>query len=160
MNSVIMSLYVPTVAANDRYFCKDGEPPVTIARTSKGNEIKLILWKSEYFSWSSKQRCENTSRKLQTYSENGWFKYIKTDVVNRLGVICVARVKYGECAKTDIIVVLPPGVNRIDALNHLLDMRRIVDGRPLYLTDQLVTYRKGEAYVNMNMFLSRLDDLL
>jgi Circadian oscillating protein COP23 len=156
--SIVMSLQVPTVAASERYFCRDESTPVTFARSSKGKEIRLILWLSKYFSESPKQRCDNTSRKLQTYYENRWLKYIKAEVVNNLGVICVAREKSGNCAETDIIVVLPPKVNPIDALNNLLDMRRIVHGRPLYLTDHLVTYKKGKAYVNIDMFLSRLDN--
>lgn len=162
---VTIGLQVPSIAKDNKFSCetevsKQGKTvPATIVRAKRGNEIRIIYWLSEYFSKSGgtpAQRCKDTSQQFQKYYDNGWLKFIRTDEINNLGVICVARTTSGKCTKKDIIVTLPPNVNRFEALGTLLNLRRIAAGGPLYLTDQLITYENGEAYINIDIFLKRL----
>jgi hypothetical protein len=62
---------------------------------------------------------------------------------------------FSESLKSDIIVTLPPGIDRFDALSKLLDLNRIASGRPLYLTDDLIIYRNGEAFINVEILIKR-----
>ncbi len=165
MLSVAISLSSPSIARDEQFSCKvevieqGKNVPATIARAKRGNEISIIYWVSEYFSKSGdtpKQRCKDTSQKFQKYYDNGWLKYIRTDIVNNVGVICVAHSKGDKCNKTDTIVTLPPSVNRFEALRNLLDLRRIASSGPLYLSDQLISYQNGELYIDVDVFLKKL----
>jgi Circadian oscillating protein COP23 len=158
------ALYQPAVAKGSQFFCKtattkDGTiVPATIARTESGEEIPLILWISNYFSavgGTPQNRCEEVSKRFQRYHDNGWLKYITTGIFNNYSVICVAKSVKSECLKSDIIVTLPPGIDRFDALSKLLDLNRIASGRPLYLTDDLIIYINGEAFINVEILIKR-----
>jgi hypothetical protein len=166
--SVIVGLQAVSSAKDNKFYCQtevreQGKTmPATIVRAKRGNEIRIIYWRSEYFSKSGgtpAQRCKDTSQQFQKYYDNDWLKYIRTDEINNLGIICVARIKGSKCTNKDIIVTLPPNVNRFEALGTLLDLRRIAAGRPLYLTDQLITYENGEAYINIDILLNRSSTL-
>jgi Circadian oscillating protein COP23 len=163
--SVTVNLQLSTLAKDDKFFCEteinhQGKTiPSTIARAKRGNEIRIIYWFSEYFVSSGDtpiERCKKTSQQFQKYYDNGWLKYIRTGSLNGFGVICVSRIQGGQCLTTDIITILPPNIDRVKALDNLLDLRRIVSGKPLYLSNQLITYENGEAYINFNIFLKNL----
>jgi len=165
--SVIFSLYQPAaVAGGTQFSCKTDTTedgiivPATIAKTEKGTETSIILWISRYFTASGgtpEARCANVSNRLQRYYDNGWLTYFKTDVVNNLGVICVARSASSKCLNSDVIVTLPPNVNRFQALDQLLKLQRIASsGKPLYLTDEFIIYRDGEALINVKVMIDRL----
>jgi Circadian oscillating protein COP23 len=160
--SVIVSSQLLTLAKDDKFSCEteinqQGKTvPSTIARAKRRNEIRIIYWFSEYFVSSGDtpiERCKRTSQQFQKYYDNGWLKYIRTGSLNGFGVICVSRIQGGQCLTTDIITVLPPNINRFKALDNLLDLRRTVSGKPLYLSNQLITYENGEAYINIDIFL-------
>ncbi|MBD2773844.1 COP23 domain-containing protein [Iningainema tapete] len=162
---VAASFHEPSIARSEKFFCGTGTTdqgktvPATIARTKRGNEIHMIYWLSEYLNHSAntpKLRCKEASQRFQKYYDNGWLQYIRTDIINEIGVICVARTKGSKCANSDIIVTLPAKVDRFEALGTLLDLRRLAAGSPLYLTDQLITYENGEAYINIDILLSRV----
>jgi Circadian oscillating protein COP23 len=160
--SVTVNSQLSTLAKDDKFFCEteinqQGKTlPSTIARAKRGNKIRIIYWFSEYFVSSGDtpiERCKKTSQQFQKYYDNEWLKYIRTDSIDGFGVICVARIQGGKCLKTDIITILPPSINRFEALGNLLDLRRIASGKPLYLSNQLITYESGEAYINIDIFL-------
>jgi hypothetical protein len=165
--SVIFSLYQPAVVAGGTQFsCKtatteDGiTVPATIAKTEKGTEIPIILWISKYFSSSGgtpQSRCNTVSNRLQRYHDNGWLTtYFTADVVNNLGVICIVRSTSSKCLNSDVIVTLPPNVNRFKALDQLMALQRNASsGKPLYLTDNLIIYRNGEAFINVKVMIDR-----
>jgi Circadian oscillating protein COP23 len=160
--SVTVNLQLPVIAKDDKYFCRTetsqkGENiPLTIVRTRRGDEIPLIYWLSEYFSPSNRtpiERCKKTSRQLQKYYENGWLKYIRTDYIKGFGVICVSRTQGGNCLNKDIITILPPNIDRSEALGRLTNLSRILD-KPLFLSNQIITYKDGEAYIDIIEFLN------
>lgn len=162
--SCILAAPSPGLAQDTEFFCGEGETtqeetvPATIARTSSNEEIIVILWAAEYFNQAdntSEFRCQLVSRRFQRYLDNDLLKYISVGIFNGLEVICVARSLSESCAETDIIVTLPPGVDRFEALDALLDLRRLAAGRPLYLTDNLISYRDGEVYINFDTFVNR-----
>ncbi|MEM9089294.1 MAG: COP23 domain-containing protein [Cyanobacteria bacterium P01_F01_bin.53] len=154
----------PGLTQENRFFCGQGEyegkvVPATISRTERGNEIPVIYWVSGYYSSSSEtpmDYCDAVSQKFQQYFDNDLLRYIRTGEFNQSGVICVARQTGEECDESDILITLPPDVDRFEALGILLDLRRRAAGRPLYLTNQLIMYRNQEAYINIEIFIERL----
>jgi hypothetical protein len=158
-------LNYPGLTEQERFFCGQREyeneiVPATIARTETGNEIPVIYWISSasLFNESPVSNCDQVSHKFQQYFDNDLLKYIRTGLFNEVEVICVARQTGGECSESDILIMLPPNVNRFDALGILLDLRRRAAGRPLYLTNQLITYKQQEAYISIDVFLQTISD--
>ncbi|MBE9070945.1 hypothetical protein IQ260_30365, partial [Leptolyngbya cf. ectocarpi LEGE 11479] len=86
--------------------------------------------------------------------------YFATDVRNDgMSVICLTQNVDSGCSNSNTVVTLPPGVDKVSALNRLLDLSRQVNGRPLELTDDLIVYRGGEVYVNFGILVERTQDL-
>jgi hypothetical protein len=163
--STIFAFTPSVIARETKFFCgtaitENGVTvPATITRSERGQEIALILWVSKYFKGTPQSRCLEVSSRFQKYYENELLPYIRTDVINNLGVICVGRSSSVEkCLKSDVIVTLLPNVNRFEALDRLLSLGRFASGRPIYLTDTLIIYRNGEALVNVKIFMDRLSN--
>lgn len=131
-------------------------PTTYVNHETGGNATALVYWVSDYFSNSGEtpeQRCGMASERLQAYHDNGLLGYIDTNVVNNLPVICIARIAGDECTESDIIITLPPDVNRFEALRVMTNLARLINGEPINLNDDLVIYRNGEAYVNFEIFI-------
>ena len=152
------------MARQQKYYCgtattAHGETvPATIVQTTSGEEFRFIRWTSRYFSRSGETpqaRCESSSQKLQRYSDNSSLRYLTTNTINGLGVICIAKSEKKKCDPSSIIITLPPGIDRSDALSSLFDLRRVVAGHPLDLTDELVLYRNGEVYVDVDILINK-----
>ena len=156
-----MALSRPSEAENRRFFCgTDNHPnlgnvPSTIARSTRG-DIPIIIWVSERTNgWTPERRCEHVSQKFQRYYDNGTLKYIRTGNINNHPVICVASHKDGDCLERDVLLTLEPRDDAHTALEQMLDLRRRAGGQPLQLSDGLLFYVNGEAYVDTEIFIDR-----
>ena len=131
--------------ANQPFFCgtqtyRNERVPVTyINPETGGRPVALIHWVSEYFSASGatpQRRCEIVTTRLQAYYDEGSLGNINTaKFSNGSQVICVVRSNSYECTEADIVLTLPPGVDRFDALNVMTDMVNALRSAPLELTD-------------------------
>jgi hypothetical protein len=161
-----LSLYQKSlVASESTFFCGSesyrGEtvPTTYINPETGGQAIAFIYWVSDYFEnagGTPQRRCEEVSRRLQAYYDAGLLEHINTGIVNDLSVICIARSTDNRCTDSDIIVTLAPNVDRFNALRVMTHIRRQVNLRPLELTDDLIVYQNGEAYINFEVFIERL----
>ncbi|MGB6294777.1 MAG: COP23 domain-containing protein, partial [Rivularia sp. (in: cyanobacteria)] len=67
--------------------------PATVAWVPKRQgHIRLIAWKSEYFSsWSPQKRCAAVTKNFQKYYDAGRLDYLSTGKRNGYPVICAAK---------------------------------------------------------------------
>ena len=111
-----------------KFMCKEifdtaGESniPATVAWVPKRNgHVRLIGWKSEYFStWSPEKRCESVTKNFQKYYDEGRLDYLSTGKRNGYPVICAA--KQGEnCTKDNHLFTIKQGHNPKLVLQRLL----------------------------------------
>lgn len=161
-------------ASEQAFFCRSesyrGETvPITFVNDETGGRpIALIYWTYEGFSSTGSTpaaRCETVTEKLQAAYDQGLLSsnYFATDIRNDgTSVICLTQNVNSGCSSSNsssIVMTLPPGVDRVSALNRLLCLSRQINGRPLELTDDLIVYRGGEVYVNFGIFVERTQDL-
>ncbi|AFY55340.1 hypothetical protein Riv7116_2843 [Rivularia sp. PCC 7116] len=95
--------------------------PATVAWVPKRNgHVRLIGWKSEYFSsWSPEKRCASVTKNFQKYYDEGRLDYLSTGKRNGYPVICAA--KQGEnCTKDNHLFTIKHGHNPKIVLQRLL----------------------------------------
>ncbi len=95
--------------------------PATVAWVPKRNgHVRLIGWKSEYFStWSPEKRCESVTKNFQKYYDEGRLDYLSTGKRNGYPVICAA--KQGEsCTKDNHLFTIKHGHDPKFVLQRLL----------------------------------------
>ena len=71
-------------------------------------------------------------------------------------MLCVdAGISGNTCPKNNVLVTLPRGAVSAVVLQQLLDLRARASGRIVQLSgaQQLVRYRNGDAYVNIDRLL-------
>lgn len=123
--------------------------PTTMAKTPRGN-VPVIRWNSDYFNnsgWTPQKRCQEVSKKFQTFYQNGTLKYLTTADFNGQSAVCVAERENGSCNPngSGILFTLKPGSNPGETLQQLLSVRVHAAG-PLNESSPRV-------YINMNQFL-------
>lgn len=134
-------------------------PTTYVNPEAGGNPIPMIYWVEDYFpSPPPEVRCSTATGKLQAYYDNGQLEFINTDIVNGLPVICVALQVSNRCSDSDIILTLHSGVDRFAALRRMMYLTRQAGSTPLAITDDLVVYSGGEAYVDIDIFIESLQD--
>ena len=152
----------PSDALAQRFFCgrdtnsRYGEVPASIARTARG-DVPMIHWVSNWIKdprWTPQARCEDVSRRFQRYYDNGMLKYMRTGEFKDYPVICVASRKGGSCREQDVLVTLERGSDAKDVLKQMMDLRIQIRG-PLELSNDLLFYEDGEAYIDIDVFLNR-----
>lgn len=95
--------------------------PATVAWVPKRNgHVRLIAWKSQYFSsWSPEKRCAAVTKNFQKYYDTGRLDYLSTGKRNGYPVICAA--KQGEsCTKDNHLFTIKHGHNPKIVLQRLL----------------------------------------
>ena len=95
--------------------------PATVAWVpQRKGHVRLIAWKSQYFSsWSPQNRCASVTKNFQKYYEEGRLDYLSTGKRNGYPVICAA--KPGEnCTKNNHLFTIKQGNNPKIVLQRLL----------------------------------------
>jgi hypothetical protein len=132
--------------------------PTTVIKTVRGN-IPMIHWVKSFTGRYNdvSQRCQEGSARLDRFNRAGQLKYIRTGNVNGYPVLCVdAGVSGNTCPKTSVLVTLPKGTDSSQTLQQMLDLRARASGRIIQLSGaQLVQYRGGDAYVNIDRLLGK-----
>ncbi len=137
-----------------RFFCaKSLNPqtgkavPTTMAKTKRGN-VAMIRWQSTYFSANGKSftpqdRCQEVSRRFQTFYQDGVLAYLTTGKMNAQNVICVSDEYGGPCQ--GLLLTLEPKDNPEEVLKALLNVRTRARGA--------ITRSTGTSYVDVQEFL-------
>jgi Circadian oscillating protein COP23 len=132
--------------------------PTTVVKTVRGS-IPMIHWVKSFTGQYNNldRRCNEVSSRLDRFNRDGKLKFIRTGNVNSYPVLCVdAGVSGNTCAKTSVLVTLPKGTDSAQILQQMLDLRARASGRIIQLSgDQLVRYREGDAYVNIDLLLAK-----
>lgn len=130
--------------------------PTTVVQTVRGI-IPTIHWVKSFTGRYNNisQRCNEVSARLDRFNRNGQLKFIRTGNVNSYPVLCVdSGVSGNTCPKSSVLVTLPRGTDSGQMLQQMLDLRARASGRIIQLSgEQLVRYRNGDAYVNIDRLL-------
>jgi hypothetical protein len=140
---------------NNKYFCAFlNSTPTTFVRTPRGN-ISMIRWVSYSTpDWQPVRRCQEVSARFQRFYDNDTLKSIGTGTVSNLPVLCAVRYSGDSCNNDNLLLTPPPGTDRQEALNKLLDLRALAAGRTIDMSGgKLATYVNGESYVNLEELL-------
>ena len=92
----------------------------------QGN-IRLIGWKSEYFSkygWTPQQRCDLVTDKFATLHKDGQLKFLTTNYINGFPVICALAQENEVCDGSRQLFTLKPHDNPSQVLKQLVDIVR------------------------------------
>ena len=131
--------------------------PTTVVQTVRGS-IPTIHWVKTFTGRYNNvnQRCAEVSTRLERFNRNGKLKFIRTGNVNSYPVLCVdTGVSGNTCPMTSVLVTLPKGSDASHILQQMLDLRARAAGKVIQLSgSQLVSYRNGDAYVNIDRLLS------
>ncbi len=130
--------------------------PTTVVKTVRGN-IPTIHWVKSFTGRYNNvnQRCAEVSIRLDKFDRSGKLKFIRTGNVNNYPVLCVdTGVSGNTCPMTSVLVTLPKGSDASHILQQMLDLRARAAGKIIQLSGkQLVSYRNGDAYVNIERLL-------
>jgi hypothetical protein len=130
--------------------------PTTVVKTVRGN-IPTIHWVKSFTGRYNNvsRRCTEVSTRLDRFNRNGQLKFIRTGNVNSYPVLCVdTGVSGNTCPMTSVLVTLPKGSDSSHILQQMLDLRARAAGQIIQLSGaQLVRYRNGDAYVNIDRLL-------
>ncbi|WP_310481422.1 COP23 domain-containing protein [Chamaesiphon sp. VAR_48_metabat_403] len=150
----------PSQAQSTRKFSCEvlGGSPTTVVQTVRGS-IPMIHWVKSFTGRYNNvdRRCNEVSNRLDRFDRAGKLKYIRTGNVNTYPVLCVdAGISGNTCPKSSVLVTLPKGTDSAHMLQQMLDLRARASGRIIQLSgEQLVRYRNGDAYVNIDRLLAR-----
>jgi hypothetical protein len=144
---------------NRKFKCElVGGFPTTIVKTVRGN-IPMIHWVKSFTGRYNNvdRRCQEVSARLDRFNQNGELKFIRTGNVNTYPVLCVdPGVSGNTCPKTRVLVTLHKGSDSSQMLQQMLDLRARASGKIIQLSgEQLVRYRNGDAYVNVDRLLAQ-----
>jgi Circadian oscillating protein COP23 len=149
--------FAPTIAQTSRKFqCEMmAGAPTTVVKTVRGN-IPMIHWVKSFTGRYNDitNRC-TVSNRLDRFNRAGNLKYIRTGNVNSYPVLCVdAGVSGNTCPKASVLVTLHKGTDSARVLQQILDLRARASGQIVQLSgEQLIRYRNGDAYVNIDRLL-------
>ena len=149
----------PSQAQPSRKFSCElmGGAPTTVVKTLRGS-IPMIHWVKSFAGRYNNlnQRCQEVSSRLDRFNRDGKLKFVRTGNINTYPVLCVdAGISGNTCPKNNVLVTLPRGTDSAVVLQQLLDLRARASGRIVQLSgaQQLVRYRNGDAYVNIDRLL-------
>lgn len=152
----------PSHAQANTFLCVQSPQgvPTTAARTPRG-DIPIIRWTSNWASgsnWTPQRRCEEVSRKFQTFHANGTLKYLTTGRRNGLNIVCTATRAGAGCDQQ--LYTIQPGQNPATTLRDLEAVRNRARG-PLNESRQRDPIENvgGVDYLNLDVLLAIAEPL-
>ena len=121
-----------------------------MARTSKGNEVAVIQFKSQHFTdsgWTPERRCQEVSQRFNNLHQKGLLRqaFLTTGRKNGQNIICVASEQGAPCMSNGILFTLRPGKDSNETLRNLVNVARSQSGplsettsRPYYGLDEIL----------------------
>mgnify|MGYP003335438454 CR=1 FL=1 len=139
------------------FFCKDvfdrasgDKIPATLAWVpGRGGNVRIIGWKSEYFSKKSGMRCEEVTQKFQKAYDEGRFNYLTTGKVKGYPIVCAVSSTDGVCNGDSQLFTLKPHDNPDLVLQQLMD---ILEGKA---SDLLMQSSGDKTYISMREFFAK-----
>jgi hypothetical protein len=112
------------------FFCKEvfdrasgGKIPATLAWIpERSGNVRIIGWKSEYFSKRSPVRCTEVTQKFQKAYDEGRFNYLTTGRVKGYPIICAISRTDDPCDGNSQLFTLKPHDNPDLVLQQLMDI--------------------------------------
>ncbi|WP_448380585.1 COP23 domain-containing protein [Gloeomargarita sp.] len=125
------SLTLPATANPKRlsFYCGISQGVPTTLAKSGDRLVPIIRWTSNVFSgsgYSAERRCQEVSKRFQTYYDDGSLSFITTGRMNGQNVVCVAMRHGGPCV--GLLFTLKPGANPTQVVNQLFNIRTRASG--------------------------------
>ncbi|NEQ38565.1 MAG: hypothetical protein F6K40_20745 [Okeania sp. SIO3I5] len=134
---------------NLSFFCgsyqtpEGGNVPATIIRSSSKPDVPMFFWKDTSWGpeWTPQTRCQEVSRRLQIYYNNGIIDYIFSGRLNNYPTLCVSKeIKDSPCNDRNLLITLKSGENADDVLQEIIAFRH---------SGGLTVKRNGGSYVSV-----------
>ncbi|AFZ46235.1 hypothetical protein Cyast_0254 [Cyanobacterium stanieri PCC 7202] len=111
------------------------DAPTTVVDTPRGR-IDLIVWRTEIpQGWSPTRRCQEITKRFQTFSDRGALRYVTSGRLNNQPVICVAENRPGtgiSCRNDGLLLTLEHNENPQRVMEQLFDISaRVRGGNPI-----------------------------
>lgn len=131
------------------------DAPTTVVDTPRGR-IDLIVWKTEIpRGWSPTRRCQEITKRFQTFSDRGALRYVTSGRLNNQPVICVAENRPGvgiSCRNDGLLLTLEHNENPQRVMEQLFDISaRVRGGSPITRSIQ------GGTILAVDRFLEQVE---
>jgi hypothetical protein len=127
-----------------------GKIPATLAWIpQRSGNVRIIGWKSEYFSKRSPVRCEEVTKKFQEAYNQGRFNYLTTGRAKGYPIICSVSRSGDPCDGNSQLFTLKPHDNPDLVLQQLMD---ILEGKS---SDMLLQNSGDKTYISMTEFFAK-----
>lgn len=124
--------------------------PATLAWVpGRGGNVRLIGWKSEYFSKRSPVRCAEVTQKFQKAYDEGRFNYLTTGRAKGYPIVCAISRTDDPCDGNSQLFTVKPHDNPDLVLQQLMD---ILEGKT---SDMLLQSSGDKTYVSMTEFFAK-----
>ncbi|MGK7947134.1 MAG: COP23 domain-containing protein [Microcystaceae cyanobacterium] len=139
--------------SKNKYTCVSEQGiPRTVVDTKRG-KIELIVWKSNFFGsqWSPERRCQEVTRRFQSFSDAGNLKYVTTGKINGYPVICVGdqQTRGYSCDQNGLLITLQPSDHPPSVMNELFNINNRISGGGVTRSSG----RPRSRVINMDQFL-------
>ncbi|GFZ90111.1 COP23 domain-containing protein [Okeania sp. KiyG1] len=117
--------------------------PATIIRSSSKADVPMFFWKDTSWGpkWDPQTRCQEVSRRLQIYYNNGIIDYIFSGSLNNYPTLCVSKeIKDSQCNDQNLLITLKSGENADDVLQEVIAFRH---------SGGLTVERDGGSYIRV-----------
>ena len=139
----------PSFAEGTTFFCGTSNGvPATIARTPRG-EVPMILWNSSTLEESGDtplKRCEEVSKRFQTYYNSGTLNYITTERRDGKLVACVAPKENEPCTDEPLFALNSNDTNPRATLQRIFRIR-VASATPISETG-------SRLYISLDKYLN------
>ncbi|MTJ55843.1 hypothetical protein FJR38_25860 [Anabaena sp. UHCC 0253] len=127
--------------------------PATVAWIpEREGHVRLIGWKSEYFSksgWTQLERCQKVTQKFQEFYEQGRLNYLTPGKSKGYPIICGLANQGETCNADNQLFTLKTGSKSEDVIQRLMDITESKSG------DILLQSAGEQLYISVQNFLNK-----
>jgi hypothetical protein len=124
LGSLLIGPLPSQAQTSNRFSCGTSNGmPATVAHTSNGSQVPVIVWESDYFEasgYSPQVRCQMVSERFEAYYRDGSLNRLQGGYMNGMPVVCTSG-NGGSCG--NLLFTLKLGTDPDRALADLTNVR-------------------------------------
>ncbi|USR90100.1 COP23 domain-containing protein [Phormidium yuhuli AB48] len=124
LGGLLVSQFPSQAQTSNRFSCGTSNGmPATVAHTSNGSQVPVIVWESNYFEasgYSPQVRCQMVSERFEAYYRDGSLNRLQGGYMNGMPVVCTSG-NGGSCG--NLLFTLKLGTDPSQALADLTNVR-------------------------------------
>ena len=117
---------IPTADSGTRFNCESMNGQYTVMYHPDSQPNQSFPWATPSVlggGWSSQRRCNEISRRLESYRPDGLLE-LRTDVVNNYNTVCVTTQSVPSCR---IVLTVPPGQDPMSTRDRVFQNLTVAD---------------------------------